>query len=130
MHAAVRELPARSLDDGPVRREQRPGRDDHYSSRPVNTFPEDFMPAYLTSVPNVSTPCVTTNPCACPPPGPTWHYVPLQTSPTTTICFLAGDPGTPPNVTSGTATPVPALSTWATIAVVFALALIGLRRIR
>jgi hypothetical protein len=81
----------------------------------------------LTAVPNVSTPCVTTDPCTCPVYGPGGLYQPIQTE-TGPVCWLILETNSapPPLV----ATPVPTLSEWAVLVTIAALAVAGWWRSR
>ncbi len=78
----------------------------------------------LLALPNVSASCVTTNPCTCPIYGPGGVYNPVL-GPDGPYCALALEVG--PVVA---ATPVPTLSTWASILTVVLLVAIGLRGLR
>lgn len=78
----------------------------------------------LTALPNVSAPCVTTNPCTCPVYGPGGVYQPVLTE-SGYVCWLALEVGPAP-----VASPVPSLSEWAVIVTVAALAIIGVWRTR
>jgi len=84
------------------------------------------MSDILTSIPNVSTPCLggaTPPPCLCPPYGPGGAYFPVQTE-TGWECRLALESGVPG------ATPIPTLSEWALFVLVGVLALAGAWRLR
>lgn len=80
------------------------------------------MSDVLTAVPNVSTPCVTTNPCTCPVYGPGGSYMPIEVAPGQWYCALALE--APP---AALAQPVPALSEWALIVLAAALVIVGVR---
>lgn len=78
----------------------------------------------FTSIPNVSTPCVTVNPCTCPVYGPGGVYQPVPTE-SGYVCWLALESPSMPGPA-----PVPALSEWAVIVTVLMLTLVGARRLR
>lgn len=84
----------------------------------------------LTAIPNVSAPCVTTNPCTCPVYGPGGHYVPIETAPGQFVCFLALEAPPGPNGLAGNPAPVPALGTPAAIVLACTLFLVAIRQLR
>lgn len=77
----------------------------------------------LVALPNVSAPCVTTNPCTCPTYGPGGVYLPVQIAPDAWECRLALEVGPPTQ-------PVPALDPWALAGLLIALVFVGARRLR
>lgn len=83
------------------------------------------MSDILTSLPNASMPCVTTNPCTCPVYGPGGSYQPVQAPDFSWYCALAleGPGATVPS-------PVPTLSEWAIAVLAITLAIAGARRLR
>lgn len=83
------------------------------------------MSDILTALPNVSTPCVTTNPCTCPVYGPGGTYLPVEDPPGTWQCQLALE--LPP---VGPVQTVPTLDTWALGLLAIVLVLLGVRWLR
>ena len=78
----------------------------------------------LVAIPNVSAPCVTTNPCTCPVYGPGGYYLPIEVAPGQWQCALALE--SPPSPSTAAAA-VPTLAGWASILTVVLLACVALR---
>lgn len=80
----------------------------------------------LTAIPNVSAPCVTTNPCTCPVYGPGGVYMPVTAPDGSWYCALALEVGP----TTVPPAPVPSLSSVGLGVLFVALAFVGAWRIR